>query len=80
MHPGQLQENELKPAYDMPYLLMITGGGNDGTVGNQPSLYHNILNGNGVEHIWHEVSDGGHDASSVQPHFYNYLRFIFKTN
>lgn len=40
----------------------------------------NILNGNGVEHIWHEVSDGGHDASSVQPHFYNYLRFIFKTN
>lgn len=31
---------------------MITGGGNDGTVGNQPSLYHNILNGNGVEHIW----------------------------
>ncbi len=80
MHPGQLQENELKPAYDMPYLLMITGGGNDGTVGNQPSLYHNILNGNGVEHIWHEVSDGGHDASSVQPHFYNYLRFIFKAN
>lgn len=80
MHPGQLQENELKPAYDMPYLLMITGGGNDGTVGNQPSLYHNILNGNGAEHIWHEVSDGGHDASSVQPHFYNYLRFIFKTN
>ena len=51
MHPGQLQENELKPAYDMPYLLMITGGGNDGTVGNQPSLYHNILNGNGVEPV-----------------------------
>ncbi len=80
MHPGQLQENQLKPAYDMPYLLMITGGGNDGTVGNQPSLYHNILNNNGINHIWHSVSSGGHDASSVQPHFYNYLRFIFKVN
>lgn len=80
MHPGQIQENQLKPAYDMPYLLMITGGGNDGTVGNQPSLYHNILNNNGINHIWHSVTSGGHDASSVQPHFYNYLRFIFKAN
>ncbi|MDE6424893.1 MAG: endo-1,4-beta-xylanase [Ruminococcus sp.] len=80
MHPGQLQENQLKPAYDIPYLLMITGGGNDGTVGNQPSLYHNILNNNGINHIWHSVTSGEHDASSVQPHFYNYLRFIFKVN
>ncbi|MDE5584476.1 MAG: endo-1,4-beta-xylanase [Ruminococcus sp.] len=78
MHPGQLQENQLKPAYNMPYLLMITGGGNDGTVGSQPSAYHNILNGNGVEHIWHYVTSGEHNGSSVQPHFYNYLRFIFK--
>lgn len=80
MHPGQLQESQLKPAYDMPYLLMITGGGNDGTVGNQPSMYHNILNNNNIHHIWHAVSSGGHDASSVQPHFYNYLRWIFKIN
>lgn len=80
MHPGQLQENQLKPAYDMPYLLMVTGGGKDGTVGNQPSVYHNILSTNGIDHIWHSVTSGGHDASSVQPHFYNYLRFIFKAN
>ena len=33
MHPGQLQENQLKPAYQMPNLIMITGGGKDGTVG-----------------------------------------------
>ncbi|MDE7121443.1 MAG: hypothetical protein K2O42_04705, partial [Oscillospiraceae bacterium] len=80
MHPGQLQESQLKPAYDMPYLLMITGGGNDGTVGSQPSAYHNILTTNGVDHIWHSVTSGAHNASSVQPHFYNYLRFIFKAN
>ena len=80
MHPGQLQENQLKPAYNNPYLLMVTGGGNDGTVGNQPSLYHNILTSNGVDHVWHSVTTGGHDATSVQPHFYNYLRSIFKAN
>ena len=78
LHPGQLQENQLKPAYDQPYLIMLTGGENDGTVGNQPSLYHNILTSNGVTHVWHSVTTGGHDATSVQPHFYNYLRYIFK--
>ena len=80
MHPGQLQENQLKPAYDNPYLIMITGGGNDGTVGSQPSAYHNILTTNNVDHVWHYVTTGGHDFSSVQPHFYNYLRAIFKAN
>lgn len=78
MHPGQLQENQLKPAYNMPNLILITGGGKDGTVGTQPSTYHNILTTNGVEHVWHAVTNGGHDASSVQPHFYNYLRSIFQ--
>ena len=79
IHPGQLQENQLKPAYQMPNLIMITGGGKDGTVGSQPSVYHNILSANGIEHLWHSVSDGGHDSSSVQPHFYNYLRGIFQS-
>jgi len=80
MHPGQLKENQLKPAYNNPYLIMITGGGQDGTVGTQPSSYHNILKNNGVDHVWHYVTTGGHDASSVQPHFYNYLRYIFKAD
>lgn len=80
MHPGQLQENQLKPAHNSPYLLMITGGGQDGTVGSQPSAYHNILTSNGVDHVWHYVTTGGHDSSSVQPHFYNYLRYIFKAD
>ena len=79
MHPGQLPENQLKPAYQMPNLIMISGGGKDGTVGLQPSVYHNILSANGIEHLWHSVSDGGHDSSSVQPHFYNYLRGIFQS-
>ena len=77
MHPGQLQESQLRPAYEAPYLLMITGGSQDGTVGTQPSVYHNILIGNGVDHVWHYVTAGAHDASSVKPHFYNYLRYIF---
>ncbi|MBQ7047128.1 MAG: carbohydrate binding domain-containing protein, partial [Oscillospiraceae bacterium] len=77
LHPGQLQESELKPAGEMPKLIMITGGGNDGVVGSNPSAYHNILKNNGITNLWHFVTTGSHDASSVQPHFYNYLRAIF---
>jgi glucuronoarabinoxylan endo-1,4-beta-xylanase len=57
---------------------MITGGSSDGTVGQQPAAYHNILTSNGVDHIWHYVTGGAHNYSSVQPHMYNFLRFIFK--
>ncbi len=78
MHPGQLQESQLKAAKDEPYLVMITAGTNDGVVGSSPESYHNILTTNGADHVWHTVTGGAHDASSVQPHFYNYLRHIFK--
>lgn len=79
IHPGQIQESQMKPYYQNPYLIMVTGGGNDGVVGNQPSVYHNILTNNGVDHIWHYVTTGEHNATSVQPHMYNYLRAIFQT-
>lgn len=78
LHPGQLQESELKPTFDMPRLIMITGGGNDSVVGGSPSSYDSILTKNSVEHLWHFVTNGQHNASSVQPHFYNYLKAIFK--
>ncbi len=78
LHPGQLQESQLKPAYEMPDLIMITAGGNDSVVSSSPSAYDQILSTNNVEHLWHFVSDGQHNYTSVQPHFYNYLRAIFK--
>lgn len=77
-HPGQLQESELNTGAYKPYLMLLTGGDNDIVVFNQPSLYHNILTTNGVDHVWHTVSTGQHNDTSVQPHMYNYLRNLFK--
>ena len=78
MHPGQLQENELVIKSNKPYLILITGGDNDNVVYNQPSVYHEIMINNDVDHVWHTVSNGAHDSSSVQPHMYNYLKSLFK--
>ncbi len=77
-HPGQLKESELIIEETTPCFLLLTAGERDDVVVDYPSLYHDILNRNGVEHIWHTVSDGGHDENSVRSHMYNYLRAIFK--
>lgn len=79
-HPGQMQENEMTFAGKdyAAKLVMICGGSNDGTVGPFPRNYHNILETNGVEHIWYEIPDAEHNATEIRPGLYNYLRAIFK--
>ncbi|MCH5251907.1 MAG: esterase family protein [Lachnospiraceae bacterium] len=77
-HPGQLKERELTIDETTPYFLLLTAGSQDDVVWDHPSKYHDILNHNGVNHVWHTVSTGGHDDTSVQSHLYNYLRAIFK--
>lgn len=61
-----------------PYVLMITCTRFDGTVGDAPESYHKALEQNGVEHIWHELTDGDHGSISVRAHMYNFLRYAFK--
>ncbi|MCR4795833.1 MAG: hypothetical protein K5898_11855 [Ruminococcus sp.] len=61
-----------------PYVLMITCTRFDGTVGDAPESYHKALEQNGVEHIWHELTDGDHGSISVRAHMYNFLRYVFK--
>ncbi len=78
IHPGQLQEGELRPFYETPQLILITAGGYDSVVQDNPSAYEQMLTHNGVPHLFHYVPNGGHDSSSIQPHFYNFLRSIFK--
>ena len=81
-HVGSMTEDEFKisnKAYE-PYLLMITGGTNDGTVGTFPQSYHELFIKNGQDHVWLEVPGGGHDNSSVVPHMYNFIRIIFKAD
>lgn len=81
-HPGNMSESEFKiqnSAYN-PYVLMITGGTNDSVVGTFPQKYHETLTANGQDHIWQSIQGGGHDASCVVPHLYNFMRCIFKAN
>ncbi len=81
-HPGNMQESEfkIKDSRYNPYVFMITGGTNDFVVGTFPQSYHNILTTNGCDHIWQEIQGGGHDASCVVPHMYNFLRSVFKAS
>ncbi len=79
-HPGQLQEAELTFAsVDVtPKLLLLTAGTADTVVCEHPERYHTILTENGVEHIWQLIDDAGHDASSVIPHMYAFMRRVFR--
>lgn len=63
-----------------PYLLLLSAAKNDGVVGGTPATYHNMLEGSSTEHLWHEISGTGHDASSVTPHLYNLFRMVFMDN
>jgi len=76
-HPGQMEEADMKFSENQPYVLMISSADNDGVVGAFPSTYHNVLDKNDTEHIWHTMSSTGHDHSSVTPHLYNFFRIIF---
>ncbi len=78
MHPGQMTKEEMVFGDNKPYLMLISASKADGVVGSSPMDYHNYMTQNEVEHLWHELSDTGHDHSSVKPHLYNFLRLIFK--
>lgn len=76
--PWQLKKDELTFGYEPPYLVLISAAQHDGVVGTNPSTYKSILEQNGDRCLWHSMSGTGHDASSVTPHLYNFMRMIFK--
>ncbi len=81
-HPGQLSENELvfDKSKGEPWLVLLSGAVNDYVVGTQPEQYHNLFGKNDVDHIWNALPDGGHDGTSIRPHFYNFAKSIFKAD
>ena len=76
--PYQLEVSEFCFTDVSPYLLLLSAAENDGVVGGNPASYERMLKRNGTEHLWHTMSSTGHDASSVTPHLYNFMRMIFK--
>ena len=75
--PGMLDTGDLRFA-QQPYMMLLSGAVYDGVVGNNPENYHNILNANGVPHLWNPIPEGGHDNNSIQPHVYNMVKFSFR--
>lgn len=77
-HPGQFQNDELVFSDDiMPWLLMICCGDNDHTVGTFPKTYHEILDTNGVDHIWYEIPGSDHGDPAVLSGTYNFCKYAF---
>ena len=57
---------------------MVSAAVNDSVVGDAPYNYHDILTRNGEDHVWHTVTNGDHGGNSIRPHFYNFVKAIFK--
>lgn len=74
-HPGQMEEAELKITEEanLPKLLMVCCGTNDGVVGKFPTSYHEILERNGVEHLWYEVPGADHNDQAIRSGLYNFV-------
>ncbi|MDO4864727.1 MAG: carbohydrate binding domain-containing protein, partial [Ruminococcus sp.] len=78
VHEGSLkQESQFTPSV-MPKLILISAAANDGVVGNYPESYHKALQNNNVEHIWNVIPGGDHGNQTVDPHMYNFMRYLFK--
>ncbi len=77
MHPGQMQPKDMVFSDVKPEVLLISSSKSDGTVGDFPDSYRNILTENGEEFLSHVMEKTGHDHTSVKPHLYNFFRMIF---
>lgn len=56
--------------------IMIVKGQSDGTVGENPLLYHRTLEKNGVPHIYYDMP-GGHEFKVWNNGLYNFAKRIF---
>ena len=77
-HVGQMEESEMKFADDAvkPNVFMLCCGTNDSVVGTYPKSYHEILEANGVDHIWYEITGADHDNNAIKSGLYNLFKQI----
>ena len=77
-HPGQIEESEMKFAEDAvtPEVFIICCGTRDSVVETYPKSYHELLEANGTEHIWYEITGADHDNTAIQSGIYNLFKQI----
>ena len=77
-HPGQLEPDEVKFADGAvtPYVFIVCSGDKDSVVGTYPKSYHELLEKNGVDHIWYEIHNADHDNNAIKSGIYNLLKQV----
>ncbi|MBQ1850477.1 MAG: esterase family protein [Lachnospiraceae bacterium] len=77
-HPGQLEESEVKFADDavVPNVFMLCCGTRDSVVGTYPKSYHELLEANGTDHVWYEITGADHDNNVIKSGLYNLFKQI----
>jgi len=77
-HPGLLKENEVTfKSEDLPKVLMVCAGDSDKVVGQYPKSYHELLEKNGVKHMWYELPGADHDSRTIKSGLYHFASLIF---
>ena len=77
-HEGQMAESEVKFADGAvtPNVFMLCCGTRDSVVGTYPKSYHELLEANGADHIWYEVTGADHDNNVIKSGLYNPFKQI----
>jgi len=74
-HPGIYSKENLRPQIEGENIdiFLICKGNKDSVVGKFPNEYHDVLEQNGVEHIWYEAPELEHGEPIVQSALYNFM-------
>ena len=77
-HPGQLSEREVKFADGAvePNVFILCCGTRDSVVGTYPKSYHELLEKNGTNHVWYEITGADHDNNAIKSGLYNLFKQI----
>lgn len=77
-HPGTITEDEVRFAEDaiLPETFMVCCGTRDSVVGTFPKEYHELMEKNGIDHIWFEVTGADHDNNAIRSGIYNLMKEI----
>lgn len=77
-HTGQMEESEMlfEEGATEPNVFIICCGTNDSVVGDYPKSYHEIMEANGCNHIWYEITGADHDNNAIRSGLYNLFKQI----
>jgi len=78
-HEGQMEEEEFRFMDNAiePEVFMCCCGSTDSVVGKFPLSYHELMEKNGVSHIWYEVPGADHNAQAIKSGLNNFIPVIF---